>query len=521
MLLEELKWRFPLGEVDMIIGLTSVNDSSKQPIRDPHTIGQAQTLSGYLVLRDPTNRLFRIQQQTALVHEIGHLFGAIHTEDPASIMYPVVNKQLPTKFDRENHEIIMETRRIDFKRGINALPKPVIQRLLGSYIKMVATDQPVDFFYMLGFLYLSLDQYENTASAWKKAAEILPRYPRIHYDLGMLYYQMGNQRASIRELMQAVQGFHFPSQNSEKVRALVALGSALQAVNDFSGAYNAFSRALALDPKNREVKMNLAIILMNGGQLDNASREFESLLYQDPKNAKLLANLGICYFKTKRLMESERYLNRALENAKRSSPESAEIRTYLAKVYYQLGKPQKALEHFQAACASYPNADCYKGLAQMHFELGQWNECIRDLATVLQVQKDDPDVYGTMGVALIQKGDYANALSILREGLRYSKDNKTSARLQQNIGHVMIQLKHYDMAEKEFQVCIGLDWSNVDCHQGMALAYIGLQRLVDAKKEFENVLRIDPQNQKAKEMMRTIDKMLSQAAQVDIQLQGR
>lgn len=519
-LLEELISHFPLSNVDMVIGLTAVKGDKTRTIQDPHTIGQARPLSGYMVLRYPMSRLFKVQEQTVLAHEIGHLFGAIHTEDPFSIMYPVIDKQLPSRFDRENHEIIMETRNIDFKRGINALSKVAVQKLLGSYIKMVAQDQPFDFFYMLGVLYLNLGQYENAINAWKKASGILPGYPRIHYDLGMLYYRMGSQQEAVKELTQAIQGFRFSSEKVEKVMALVALGDVCQSRRDYGCAQNAYGRALTLDPKNKEIKANQAFVLMKMGQLDNAIREFETLLYQNPGNLKLLINLGIAYYEAKRFSESERYLSQALGKVKSGSRESAEIHSYLAKVYYQLKQSQKSLKHFEIACNTSPSVDCLKGLAQLYYELGQWDDCIKTLASVLQAQKDDPDIYGTLGVAFMRKGDYANAIPILREGLRYTTDNKKSALFYQNIGYIFLQLEQYSFAEKEFLVGISKNWSNLECHQGLAFAYLGMQQLSEARKEFENVLRIDPKNQKAQEMIRNIDKVMSQRIPMDFEIQA-
>ena len=198
-LLEDLQFHYPLKDIDIVIGLTSVKGGSPYAIRDPDTIGQARILSGYLVLRYPMNRLYRVQEQTVLAHELGHLFGAVHTSDPTSIMFPVIGKQIPTRFDPENNDIILGTRSIDFQRGVEALPKVAIQRLLGSYLKLAIQDQPFDFFYMIGVLYLSLGQYEDTLKSWKKAASILPEFPRIHYDLGMIYYQLGDQQNAVKE----------------------------------------------------------------------------------------------------------------------------------------------------------------------------------------------------------------------------------------------------------------------------------------------------------------------------------
>lgn len=519
-LLEDLQSRYPLKDADIVIGLTSVKGQSLSAVRDPDTIGQARILSGYLVLRYPMNRLYRIQEQTVLTHELGHLFGAVHTSDPLSVMFPVIDKQIPTRFDPENHDIIMGTRNINFQRGVEALPKVTVQRLLGSYLKMAVQDQPFDFFYMIGVLYLTLGQYDDTLKAWKKAASILPDFPRIHYDLGMIYYQLGDQKNAVQELGRAVQGFRFPSEKPDKVKALKAMGSVFMSQNNLPAAYNAYSRALALDPKNKDLRRDLATVLMKSGRLNEAIREFEALLYQDPDNPKLLANLGIAYFEAKRYDESERSLNHALQKAPKGSPEIFQVHNYLAKIYYKSKRSGKAIEHFRAACAANLSVDCLKGLAQMYFEAGQWDSCIAELARVLQSQKDDPDVYGTISVALMRKGDYAKALPLLREGLRYAKDNKTAARFYQNTGQILIFKKHFDLAKNEFQMGIARDWSNLDCHFGLAMACIGMQDPVGAKKSLEDILRIDPKNKKAAELLDQVEKVMRQATLMDVQLEG-
>jgi tetratricopeptide (TPR) repeat protein len=518
-LLEDLQSRYPLRDADIVIGLTSVKGKSLATIRDPDTIGQARILSGYLVLRYPMNRLYRVQEQTVLAHEIGHLFGAVHTSDPSSVMFPLIDKQIPTRFDAENHDIIMGTRHIDFQRGVEALPKIAIQRLLGSYLKMAIQDQPFDFFYMIGVLYLTLGQYDDTLKAWQKAASILPEFPRIHYDLGMIYYQLGDQKNAVKELSRAVQGFQFPSEKPEKGKALKALGAVFMSQENFLAAHNAYSRALALDPKNKDLRRDLAVILMKRGQLSEAIQEFEALLYQDADNLKLLTNLGIAYYEAKRYSESERFLNRALKKAPKGSAESLLVHNYLAKLYARSKQSGKAIEHFRAACASRPSPDCLKGLAQMYFESEQWDSCIAELARVLQFQKDDPDVYGTLAVALMRKGDSEKALPLLREGLKYATDNKTAARFYQNTGHILIQKKHFDLAKNEFQMGIAKDWSNLDCHFGLAMACIGLQDALGAQKSLRDILRIDPKNKKASELLRQVESAM-QTTPMNVELQG-
>ncbi len=518
-MIEDLMSRFPLKDVDLMIGLSRIPVNIKGPIRDPDVLGQARPFSGYLVLRYPQNRMYKIQEETALVHELAHLFGAVHTSDPSSILYPIVDKQLPAMFDSENHEIISKTRNMDFRRGLSGLPSNVLQNLLGSYLKLAATDQPFDFYYSLGVLYVNLKQYDDALGAWKKAAAILPTHARIHYDLGMLYYRLGSQSDAIRELMRCVQSARFRSENPQKVLALKTLGNIYLNQGNLVAAYQAYMRGIALEPEDTELKTNLAIISMRKGQFTEAAREFEKILAKDPNNVKVLINIGIAYAQMNRYAEGERWLKRALALAQQRA-EIIEIQNTLGRIYYKTNKPAQAIEHFRKACSMDVNVNCLKGLAQIHYQLGQWDDCIHALARVLQLEKDDPDVYGTLATAMLQKGDHENAMGLLREGLRYAKDNAKAAQFYKNIGYVLLQKKQYSFAEKEFQMAIAKDWENSESYFGLAMVYLGMQDPVNAQEALRNVLRIDPKNQKAKEMMQSIEKVLKQTPMMDIELEG-
>ena len=67
---------------------------------------------------------------------------------------------------------------------------------------------------------------------------------------------------------------------------------------------------------------------------------------------------------------------------------------------------------------------------------------------------------------------------------------------------------------------IAKDWSNLDCHFGLAMAYLGLQDPIRAKKSLEDVLRIDPKNKKAVEILQQVENAMQQTTAMNIQIQG-
>ena len=104
--------------------------------------------------------------------------------------------------------------------------------------------------------------------------------------------------------------------------------------------------------------------------------------------------------------------------------------------------------------------------------------------------------------------------------MKYAKDGKAASRFYQNMGHVLIQTQKFDLAKNNFQMGLSRDWSNLDCYFGLAMASIGLQDALGAKRALEDVLRIDPKNKKAVEMLQQVEKALPQSAPVKIHLDG-
>jgi hypothetical protein len=124
-LLLKVKRDFPLnpepGEHDLIIAFTGENVSRYIAAGRPRVdrIGNCRDgLSRYAVV--PVREIFRYRgasaemsyDTVALIHELGHIFGAEHVSDTLSIM----NQQFDyrTEFDMKNHNVIVANRNCPF-----------------------------------------------------------------------------------------------------------------------------------------------------------------------------------------------------------------------------------------------------------------------------------------------------------------------------------------------------------------------------------------------------------------------
>lgn len=511
-LLDDLMGRFVLKDVDLIIGLTRLEEiPGPLGMRDLHVLGQTRAFSGYLVIRYPHHKLFKVQEETVLTHELGHLFGATHTADSDTIMAPVVDRNIPSRFDNENRQIILQTRDLDFRKGPAALKSGALQLLTGTYNKLVATDQSADFFYALGIFYLHLNQPDKTAQAWRKALAADPKSPQIYYDLGVLLAKMGQKADARKYLERAAALFNQPGQRAKKAEALKILGQIYSESNDGAQAHQAWTRAAALDPSDPDSKMALAISRMKNGQYQEAIPMFEKVLKAEPGNLKALTNLGLAYVQSGRAEEGDKILKSALESARQAGDKAlvAEIQYHLAKAAMNRGDAGGALSNLQDACNLDPTVECHKKLGEFYFQAGRWDECIAEFAGVLQADPKDVDAYGILGTAFIQKGDVENGIGVFREALRHTEDPKKTSQLHKNIAYTLLNHRHFDMAIAEFRMAIAKDWGSAESHFGLAMAFLGNQDPANARDSLKQVLQLDPSNQKARETLRNIESNLN------------
>ncbi len=68
-----------------------------------------------------------------LTHEMGHMFGALHTEDPGSVMHPVSQTPPVFAFDDLNRRIVLRRKWQDLSCGMASLDEPELVGLIQDY----------------------------------------------------------------------------------------------------------------------------------------------------------------------------------------------------------------------------------------------------------------------------------------------------------------------------------------------------------------------------------------------------
>jgi Flp pilus assembly protein TadD len=106
------------------------------------------------------------------------------------------------------------------------------------------------------------------------------------------FIQQGNEEQGMRRIRE------FIEQHPSVWNGWFVLGWALRRLGRWKDGAVAFGKAIELGGGNSDTRNELAICLMELGDLQAARRELETALHNDPENVKIISNMGVLALKS-------------------------------------------------------------------------------------------------------------------------------------------------------------------------------------------------------------------------------
>ncbi len=185
--------------------------------------------------------------------------------------------------------------------------------------------------------------------------------------------------------------------------------------------------------------------------------EAEKLTPDDPT---LLNSLGLAYFYKKRFDLAEQKYRRAIE----LKPDFSEARNNLGVNYLEMQRWDDAVSQFTLV-----------------------------LADLFFVRHEHARI--NLGLAYLGKGDYPQALEILRQAVSNSPDN-IFARV--GLGRVYFAMGRNELAIQEFTKVIELNKNYQNSYYYLALVHLKDKDYVSAAEAFREAIRIAPDSEKGR-----------------------
>lgn len=163
------------------------------------------------------------------------------------------------------------------------------------------------------------------------------------------------------------------------VRAYLALAAVLAQRQDWSGAADALSKCLELQPEATAVAPDIVRYRINAGQLSQAEQQLQGLLAANPSDANLLTLKGNLAMRQGNVSQAMEAYTRALQIDR----SRAEALVGQAGVFLTQGKPVEAKVALTQAKGLSKNPQIAMMLAELHLRLGDVEMAISVLRELL------------------------------------------------------------------------------------------------------------------------------------------
>ncbi len=360
--------------------------------------------------------------------------------------------------------------------------------------------------FRIGQLYLQRRQPGEGLRHILKSTKLDPDNAGYSLYLGRLYERQGELQKAFDEYKRllATGSNHPKVKEIEKQQALLS-GRMMVKNNELKAALLIFNGLLLDYPDDDEVLYNLGVAQLMAGDLEAAEKTFLRLAKLKPNTVSVHVNLASIYERTKRREEAIAHYEKIIAlNKTPGSVKEATIKRDLLLARKQLDAGQ-----FEAASALYDKvlsrdpkrveALFNKALALLN--LGDWRSAEQLFLQVIAIKPKDFLTRLNLGGLYLDTRRYDKA----KEQFQFIIDNDASgvfskqAKIRMNVVHMQIAdnaLKAGNVEEslRQYQKALDFYSGNIKASFNRGLLLVQQRKFEQARAEFENVVRLAPDN---------------------------
>ncbi len=359
-------------------------------------------------------------------------------------------KEIPGAIDRLAESI----------RQTLALPQNVLQELKASSFQPTSTSVAAlrDYNEAVG---LQRDGKQLDAQKqFEQATKEDPTFALAFAKLAQTYSALGYDSEAEQSAKKAV-GL---SQDMPDAEKYLISAIELQIMKKYPDAIKAYESLAKVSPDNSDVKLALAKLYEDSGDLAKARDYYQKILSANPKDVEAILDIGRVQLKNGDPQGSLESLNRAYSLAVQvdNQEQKATSLHRMAVAYRMLSKPEEVLRNEQEALVIWRRIGQKSGLAYSLNEmaraqatLGKNKDAMSNFQEALQIRRDIGDKRGLgdtlidMGNLAADRGDQDGALKMYKEALDLERDignESLQAICLNNIGIVYSEKSQYEDA---------------------------------------------------------------------------
>jgi tetratricopeptide (TPR) repeat protein len=298
--------------------------------------------------------------------------------------------------------------------------------------------------FWLGRQQRKMKRLEDARKAYDRALRLDPKFADVHYEVGLLESEEGNEAAAESSFARAIEhnAKHF-------------------------GAHDELAR-------RREASENWPA----------AAQHLETMAKGRPEDTATLRRAAHAWIAQKRYPEATAHLEKAVERA----PTEAVLRGELGRCYVEQGFWQRAKDCFTGVALEALNTPALLALAKAHRELGELGPAARCFEALLAAEPNHFDALVGFGRTCLLADQLDRARDLFGRALALDSSHAEVHALH---GKAAERLGDFEAALKSCNQGVTLDATSAFCHEGAGLALNGLRRYDEAVSAFQRALRYD------------------------------
>lgn len=270
------------------------------------------------------------------------------------------------------------------------------------------------------------------------------------------------------------------------------LGLSYNAMQNFKPAKKCFEEIATREPQKIKYIMQLAKVLTQLGQTEEAAKNYYGLLSIDSTYIPALFELGNIHFENrewntsysvfKRILELDSisvaanyYAAHSLYNKKGSSEDTALVKHYLTVCFYHNDDYIPALDL----------------LGNVYYNENNFSFALAFFKKASEVTGNNPYFFYRTGLCYEKRADYKTSSKYFIQAVKLDSN---VAKYHEHLGFSHYNLGNLDSAIIHYIKATELDKNNINCYVDLGLTYMKAKKYDSALASFNNALQIFPIN---------------------------
>lgn len=365
--------------------------------------------------------------------------------------------------------------------------------------------------YFAGTIYMRMNEIERGVGYLERSTELAPDNPRLRFVLAETYGRLRLVDKAI-EHYRAVVGMapNTPEGREAEKRSRILTGKKYAEQGDLERALQIFSSVLSEYPDDVSVMLDTGLVMLLLKRLDSAQALLERVALLQPDNGQAHSYLGDVYdLKGDNARAAEHY-RRAVELLPPDFPPARVARLKLMVIdglaHLNQGRPAEAAQVFEEVLALDPgNRAARVSLATAYRNLGEPAKAEALLLKLLEQNPADLDARLRLGALYLEERKIAAAARELEDVMSRGRGSPAARQAAEILGGLYaspqgkeIQARILEERINHYRAQIEKNPDDLASWSELALIYLSQRRRPEAIEAFENVVRLQPNNSRAR-----------------------